>query len=166
MDEFEQLYRENAPLVYGYLLRLTGDPGEAEELLQETFVRVLTRLDGFRGDCRLSSWLCQIGKNLYLDARRRQSRQLPLEGAVADAAAEDPALLRQEEREAAEAILRQVERLAEPGRTVFALHALQGLSLAEISRRFRRSESWARVLYYRAKRRIIAAMKEDGLDGL
>ena len=54
MDEFEQLYRENAPLIYGYLLRLTGDPGEAEELLQETFVRALTRLDGFRGDCRLS----------------------------------------------------------------------------------------------------------------
>ena len=50
--------------------------------------------------------------------------------------------------------------------TYFALHALQGLSLAEISRRYRRSESWARVLYYRAKRRIIAAMKEDGLDGL
>ena len=67
------------------------------------------------------------------------------------AAAEDPALLRQEEREEAEAIFRQVERLAEPGRTVFALHALQGLSLAEISRRYRRSESWARVLYYRAK---------------
>ncbi|MCQ4950150.1 RNA polymerase sigma factor [Bittarella massiliensis (ex Durand et al. 2017)] len=166
MDEFEQLYRENAPLVYGYLLRLTGDPGEAEELLQETFVRALIRLDGFRGDCRLSSWLCQIGKNLYLDARRRQSRQLPLEGAVDGAAAEDPALLRQEEREETEAIFRQVERLAEPGRTVFALHALQGLSLAEISRRYRRSESWARVLYYRAKRRIIAAMKEDGLDGL
>ena len=61
---------------------------------------------------------------------------------------------------------RILERLAEPGRTVFALHALQGLSLAEISRHFRRSESWARVLYYRAKRRIIAAMKEDGLDGL
>ena len=33
MDEFEQLYRENAPLIYGSLLRLTGDPGEAEELL-------------------------------------------------------------------------------------------------------------------------------------
>ena len=78
---FEALYRENYPLVYGYLLSLCGDPAQAEDLAADTFLRAIQRAGSYRGDCKPSTWLCAIGKTLYLNQRRRDGRQLPLEAA-------------------------------------------------------------------------------------
>lgn len=53
------------PLVYGYLISLTGgDKVTAEDLAQETFLQAIGSIDRYRGDTKLSTWLCGIGKNL------------------------------------------------------------------------------------------------------
>ncbi|MBQ8911824.1 MAG: RNA polymerase subunit sigma, partial [Clostridia bacterium] len=59
-------------------------------------------------------------------------------------------------RQAMEAL----EELEEPYRTVFALAALEDVPLGEISRRFQKSESWARVIYHRAGKKLAERMKE------
>lgn len=61
--DFEKLYDEQFPMVYRYLAVLSGDPSLAEELTQETFYRAIQHSASFRGECKLSVWLCQIGKN-------------------------------------------------------------------------------------------------------
>ena len=52
--EFERVYRENAPLVYRYLLSIGCPPQDAEDITQETFVKALLNIDRYRGECKLS----------------------------------------------------------------------------------------------------------------
>ena len=72
MKPIEQIYRAYFTDVYRYCLKLTGNADEAEELTGETFLKAMQRLHGFRGDCELRVWLCQIAKNKYLSERRKQ----------------------------------------------------------------------------------------------
>ena len=65
------------------------------------------------------------------------------------------------DKETAWQILQQLHILDDPYKEVFMLHALGDVSLKDISRLFKKSDSWARVIYYRAKNMIIAKLKED-----
>ena len=61
-EKFNEIYRENAAMIYKYLCGLTQDGGLAEELTQETFFQAIKGIDKFRGDCKISVWLCGIAK--------------------------------------------------------------------------------------------------------
>ncbi|MBQ8508377.1 MAG: sigma-70 family RNA polymerase sigma factor [Clostridia bacterium] len=156
--DFDSIYREYGRQVYFYLLSLCGSESLSEELTQETMLRALLNIDGFRGDCKLSTWLCTIARNLYRDWLRK-NRHLPLEEADRLPAEENPAET-VSDRDMAARILAGLERLDEPYREVFTLHVMRGLTLKEISCRMGKSESWARVTYYRAKTKIIEGLGE------
>ena len=70
----EDIYRENYPIVYGYLLSLCGEIPLAEDLTAETFLKAFLHPRRYDGRCKLSTWLCTIGRNLYINERRRQRR--------------------------------------------------------------------------------------------
>ncbi len=128
----------------------------AEELLQETFYQAFLHIDRFEGRSSLYTWLCQIGKNAWLKECRRSQRfakesfeeltldsgELPLEA---------QAIRHEEYRRIRQALF----TLAEPYKEVFILHVYGGLKLKEIAQSHGKSESWARVTYYRAKQQII-----------
>lgn len=63
MEEFEKIYSEYYDSVYRYLLALCRDEAWAEEITQEAFFKALKNIGSFRGECKLSVWLCQIAKN-------------------------------------------------------------------------------------------------------
>ncbi len=64
-EKIDEIYRENAAMIYKYLCGLTQDGGLAEELTQETFFQAIKGIDKFRGDCKISVWLCGIAKKLW-----------------------------------------------------------------------------------------------------
>lgn len=166
--DLDELYRRHSRTVYRYLLSLTGDGHLAEELTQETMFRAVMNMGSFRGDCGVSVWLCQIAKHLWFEERRKGRRTAPLEEAVlADSAEADPAEALGD-RETAEQLLRQLHNLEEPYKEVFLLHALGDMPLKDVSRLFGKSDSWARVTYYRAKAMIARRWKEeyDGTSGV
>ena len=74
MPDFEEVYREYFAPVYRYVLALSQDVHTAEEVTQETFVRALSAIDSFRGECQLRVWLCQIARNQYLFLCRERKR--------------------------------------------------------------------------------------------
>ncbi len=157
--DFEEVYTREFPGVYKYLLALCGSPALAEELTQETFYRAIQNSGTFRGTCKLSVWLCQIGKNLYLSQLRRERHRQPAPPEEMDqqqTACPDPeeALLRQD---TAMSLHRRLHALPEPYREIFSLRILGELSFAQIGSLFGKSESWARVTYHRAKLKL----KED-----
>jgi len=156
--DFEEVYAREFPGLYKYLLALCGNPAQAEELTQETFYRAIQKSGTFRGTCKLSVWLCQIGKNLYLSQLRREKRLRPASPVEPEQQAACPgpeeALLR---RDTAMLLHRRLHALPEPYREVFSLRVFGELSFAQIGELFGRSESWARVTYYRAKLKL----KED-----
>lgn len=74
MAEFEEIYRAYFDDVYRYLLRLSRDEHIAEDVTSETFFRAMRSIDGFRGECELRVWLCQIAKNCYYEHLKRTAR--------------------------------------------------------------------------------------------
>ena len=74
MQDLEKLYKENYQFVFKYLLVLSKDKHLAEDLSQETFLKAIEKIKTFKGECKFSTWLCKIGKNLYLNYLKKHNR--------------------------------------------------------------------------------------------
>lgn len=142
-QEFELVYREYAALIYRYLLSLGCPAQDAEDIAQDTFVKALLHIDSYRGECKLSVWLCQIAKNTWLTYRKKQNRSAPYE--VEEQGLPDEHLCEW---------LDLVERLEEPYRSVFLKKTFGEYSYEVLAKQFGKSESWARVTYYRARQKL------------
>lgn len=153
----EEIYRENYPVVYGYLLALSGQPQLAEDIASEVFLKAIRKIHTYDGSCKPSTWLCAIGRNLYYNERKWQKRHVPLEEA------RFPVAVSPEEtcidRDIARQILSLAVELPEVQRQVFFMR-LTDLSFREIGGAFGKSENWARVTYFRAKEKIVERMGE------
>lgn len=163
MKTFEELFGEYAPMVYRFLLAKCGDEELAEELTSETFYQAYLHIGSFRGDCQPQTWLCQIARNALYQEQKRRRRHRPLTEAEP---AEDSLFERLADREQAVQIHRHLHKLKEPYREVFTLRVLGQLSFREIAAVCEKSESWAKVTYYRAKDKLIAEMEGQNEDQL
>lgn len=162
MTAFQEIYEEYGSSVYRFLFALSGDADLAEELLQETFYRAFRHADRFRGQCSMYAWLCQIGKNAWIDEVRRRKRFNAQ--AIEDLLSEYPSptlmpeeaiILQDEYARARTAVL----KLEKPYRDVLILHVYGELKLKEIANAYGKTESWARVTLYRAKQQIKKEVK-------
>ncbi len=156
MTDFEKAYTENRTFIHRYLLKLCGEEGLAEELTQETFFKAYINLPSLRQPEKLPVWLCQIAKNTYFAWCRQQKKLRPLELAENPSGDPENAYLQKELTEAAVTALSQLE---EPYKKVLILSVFGGISLKDISEIFGKSESWARVTFYRAKQKILERMR-------
>lgn len=153
--DIEQLYREHYHIVYGYLLSLCGDRTLAEDLASETFERGIRHIGSFR-EGRITTWLCAIGRNLYLDERRRRKRFVPLEDAVEVFAPSVEETVH--DREQARQIIRIAQKLSEPKRTLFFMR-VRGIGFREIADAVGKNENWCRVNWYRIRQDIIRELE-------
>lgn len=155
------VYAQHAEEVYRFLLRLCGDASLAEDLLQNTFLKAIEKIDTFDYRCKLTSWLCQIAKNDYYDYLRKKQRQhvqsfhdldlphpqLPLDDMLAD-------------KELARDIRMAVHKLPDPYKEVFLLRVYAELPFREIGQMFQKTEVWGRVTFLRAKEMILKRLEE------
>ena len=160
-QKITKMYEENVKAVYKYLFCLTHSADLAEELTQETFYQAMKGIDGFRGECKVSVWLCQIGKRLwYKELERRKRQEEPLseveEGLPAFGHIENDYLLKVEKVE----VFRMLHRLDEAAREVMYLRLAGELSFAEIGSIMGKTENWARVTFYRGKQRLMKGREE------
>jgi len=146
----EDIYQENYPIVYGYLLSLCGDIPLAEDLAAETFFKAFLRPRRYDGQCKLSTWLCTIGRNLYLNERTRQLRSRRLSPPPATVSGPEELLL---EKEQVAQLYRAAQQLEPPYGQVFFMR-LEGLSFRQIGEAMGKTENWARVTFFRAKVKI------------
>ncbi len=152
----EELYRAYFPIVYGYLLALSGDRATAEDLTSETFLRAMQRPDSFDGHCKPSTWLCAIGRNLYFNEYKRRKRQTCLEEMELVSLQDLEGQLL--DREQARQIFALARALDEPQRQVFFMRAA-GLSFREIADGLGGTETWARVTFFRTKVKILKELE-------
>lgn len=153
MEDMKQVYRRHAQTVYKFLLAQSHDPNLAEELTQETFYQAVRSVDRFDGSCKVSVWLCQIAKHLWYQHLRKRKREVPLPEELPDlpAPSAEEGVLEQEGRMG---LLRKVHRLPEVQREVVYLRAFGGLSFREIGDVMGKTETWARVTFYRSKEKL------------
>lgn len=79
MSDFESIYQQYGKTVYFFLLSLTQNESLSEELTQETMCRAIMSIGAFRGESKMSVWLCQIAKNLYFEWQKKNKRTVPIE---------------------------------------------------------------------------------------
>ena len=157
MLDFEMVFRENNQFIFRFLMKLCGDVSLAEELTQETFFRAYMNLSALRNEDKVAVWLCQIAKNTYYAWFNEQKRKQPISQPTPADSTPDIAELF-EEKELAGRAFSVLHALEEPYKEVFMLSVFGGLSLKDISAMFGKSESWARVTYYRAKQKIMEGL--------
>ena len=160
MTEFERLFLENSDFIFKYLMKLTQDLALAEELTQETFFRAYMNFTALREKEKAPAWLCRIAQNTYFAWLREQKITVPFEHAEALPAPDDVEQTC-ERRELSQKALLCLHELDEPYKEVFMLSVFGGFSLKEISSLFGKSESWARVTFYRAKQKLSERMREQ-----
>ena len=157
MLDFEMVFRENNQFVFRFLMKLCGDVSLAEELTQETFFRAYMNLSALRNEEKVAAWLCQIAKNTYFAWFNEQKRKQPISQPISADSTPDIAELFAE-KELAGRAFSVLHALEEPYKEVFMLSVFGCLSLKDISAMFGKSESWARVTYYRAKQKIMEGL--------
>ena len=156
MPDFEAVYRQYFADVYKYALALSRDEQTAEEVTQETFFKALTAIDSLRGDCQLRVWLCQIARNQYLTLCRERKKFTDAEPEPGDSGIEEGFA----DREDARRLHILLHALPEPYKEVFSLRTFGELPFSQIGELFGKTESWARVTYFRARRKL-----KEGFDG-
>ena len=158
MTEFEKLFHENREFIFKYLMKMTHDALLSEELTQETFFRAYMNYASLRNKEKASVWLCQIAKNTYFawyNEHKKKASLAVLETAGMDESMEDAFV----QKELSQRALKCLHDLEEPFKVVFMLSVFAGFSLKDISAIFGKSESWARVTFYRAKQKLLERMR-------
>lgn len=160
MQNMEQIYKEYFEIVNKYLFCLTHSNDISEELTQETFCRAVEKIDKYRGDCKMSVWLCQIAKYTWYDYCRKHKREtnlvklLDIEQEIDTP--ENEIISKDEKIE----LYKKMQGLDEKTREVLYLRITGELSFKEIGVILNKTENWARLTFYRGKIKL----KEVGED--
>ena len=171
VNDFEKLVTAYEKNVYSLALRMVGDPDDAADMTQETFIKAYRSLSGFRGDSKFSSWLYRIASNVCLDFLRSRSRhpQVSLSSSDEDGrtAFELPDMSRNPEEQlmkklGMEAVRRGLEQLPEQQRQILVLRELGGLSYAELAQTLGLEEGTVKSRIFRARKRLCALLLRDG----
>lgn len=169
-EAFEQLVREHADRLHAVILRFVADPGEAEEVTQEAFLRAWRSIGRFQGRSRFFTWLYRIGIN---EAKRRAGRRPPdgvvrsiEERPIEDAPdwSEAPEL-RAEQSEVRATLERAVRALPPKYRAPLVLRDIEGLSTAEAAEAVGLREAAFKSRLHRARLAVRRALDEHFVEG-
>ncbi len=163
MKGIDEIYSEYFQTVYKYLFTLTQDADVSEELTQETFYQAVKTYDRFRGESKVSVWLCQIAKHLWYKEYKRRNRFR--EGSVEEMSDLIPSSENLQESviesDTKIALYQKIRHLDEKTREVIYLRLTGELSFCEIGEIMMRNETWARVTIYRGKQKLISEEERE-----
>ena len=152
MQDIEKIYEEYFETVNKYLFCLTHNNDLSEELTQETFYKAIKKIDTYKGECKMSVWLCQIAKNLWYDQCRKKQKIINIEEKdnLYINSLEEQVILNDEKI----SLYKKMQNLDEKTREVIYLRITGELSFREIGIILNKTENWARVTFYRGKNQL------------
>ena len=164
MISLDEVYREYSDMIYRWLLARTGAPDVAEEITQEAFYQAVLHADRYDYSCKVSTWLCSIASNKLKEYYRKNPPREDYDEVFGKEGSEPS--VPGPETEAVEgaeklALYKAIHALPEPSREVVQLRAFSDLSFKEIGDIFGKTESWARVTFYRAKAALRKELTEN-----
>lgn len=177
-EAFRELVNRYERPVFSIIYRIVRDREAAEDLSQDTFVKVLNHIDRYRPEFKLSSWLFKIANNVAIDSlRKRQLDTISLDGSphaatAADAEAssfevaarQENALDEMEAREIGSAIEKAIAQLRPEYRSCILLRHVEGRSYEEIASTLDLPLGTVKTYIHRARhelRGLLAHLKED-----
>jgi RNA polymerase sigma-70 factor (ECF subfamily) len=161
VEAFEAIYRAHAGRLFNVALRMVGNRADAEDLLQDIFLTAHRKLDSFRGESALGTWLYRLAMNLCLDRLRSRAakqdhatRALDDEPGLADGgsrALADRAVTRMD-------LERALAQLPDGCRTAFVLHDVEGLEHREVAEILGIAEGTSKSQVHKARLRLRAIL--------
>lgn len=155
MQDIEKIYEEYFKTVNKYLFCLTHNKDISEELTQETFYRAVKKINTYKGQCKISVWLCQIAKNAWIDQCRKNKKTIitdenELFNIQTINTLEEKVILNDEKI----SLYKRMQNLDDKTREVMYLRITGELSFKEIGLILNKTENWARVTFYRGKNQL------------
>lgn len=149
------LYRSMRERVYGLALQMLGDPGEAEDAVQATFLQVFRYLPRFRGEASVETWVYRIAiRESGLRAKKRGAGPRPMPAA-------EPAARTGVDRDEADRALAALQGLSEEHRTVLSLLLLREIPVRQVAEILRVAEGtvWSRA--HAARQKLREALERE-----
>lgn len=176
----EQLIFKYQNRIYNTILKICGNPDDAAELTQETFIKVMENIGKFRADSSLYSWAFRIAVNLAISDRRRKARlrfisldndisskknseMITLKTFLADTAVPEPAL-NASNRELYLRIVKTITKLDSHQRNVVMLHDIKGASYARIAQLLNIKHGTVKSRLSRGRNRLRFLLKKNCCD--
>ena len=156
MQNIEEIYEEYSNTLYKYLFCLTHDEEVAEDLTQDVFAIAMDKIDTFKGQCKLSVWLCKIGKHLWYKQLKKDKKYKKIsineinENEIISENIEEAILIQEEKLK----LYKDIQKLKEPYRDVIYLKLSGNLNFIEIADILGKTPNWVRVTYFRAKQKL------------
>ena len=150
----EQIYEQYFETVNKYLFCLTRNNDIAEELTQETFYKAVKKIDTYKGECKISVWLCQIAKNSWYDYCKKNKKVIRLEEELLEIQSDETTEEKVISNDEKISLYRKLQKLDEKTREVIYLRITGELSFKEIGMILNQTENWARVTFYRGKNQL------------
>ena len=154
---FEAIYKAHSGRLFSLACRMVGNPTDAEDLLQDIFLAAHRKLDSFRGDSALGTWLYRLATNLCLDHLRSRAAK---SSQITDTIDDEPALADAGSRRLADRTVdkmdleRAMAQLPEGCRTAFVLHDVEGLEHREVAELLGIAEGTSKSQVHKARLRL------------
>ncbi|MBR7073730.1 MAG: sigma-70 family RNA polymerase sigma factor [Oscillospiraceae bacterium] len=172
VNAFEKLVTEYEKAVYAIAQRMTGNPEDAADMTQETFIKAYNSLSSFRGDSKFSVWLYRIANNVCLDFLRSKNRRPTVSLSTEDDDGEETQLDIADESQSPELLLessltrdavrRGLDSLPPDYKQILLLREIQGLSYEEIAAALDIESGTVKSRIFRARKRLCTFLIEDG----
>ena len=170
-QDFDHIYREHSSLVYNLCLNYLQNSHDAEEVAQDVFMKVHSKLDGFRAESELKTWIYRITINHcydFIKAKKRQKRfgfHLFIHTDVKEDSEVfsgfDHPGVQLENKEGMERIFKCINRLPERQKTALLLKTMDGLSQKELADVMGQSEKAVESLLSRARANLKTELKKN-----
>ncbi len=160
-DAFRELYQETDRTIYSFILSIVRNPQDAEEIMQETFLKVWTSASSYQSQGKPLAWMFTIARNLCYMKFRDQKRQadIGLDDLTGDEAGE---VCVQLENMADNMVLQSaLNILKEEERQIVLLHASAGLKHREIAANLQLPLSTVLSKYNRAMKKLEKHLREE-----
>jgi len=155
-----ELYRRYHRAMYNTTLRIVRDPADAEDVMQEAFLKAYTKLNTYRGEVSFGAWLKRIVINKALDFLRLKKERLSLDETGEPMEITEKADEPEDLEYRVEIIKKAIHELPQGYRIVLTLILIEGYDHEEVSEILGISNATSRTQFHRAKKKLIDLLKQ------
>lgn len=163
MQDMDTIYKKYGEIVYKYVFCLTGNEDITEEIVQETFLVAVKDINKFRGEYKISTWLCQISKYIWYKKLKKEKlkKEIPLDMLQDTLFIEDAIEENLWNKEKKIQLFKKLQDFDEDTKNVMYLRIFGNFEYNEIAEIMNKTSNWARVVFFRGKQRLKEELKNE-----
>lgn len=163
MQDMEIIYKKYGEIVYKYVFCLTGNEDTTEEIVQETFLVAVKDINKFRGECKISTWLCQISKFIWYKRLKKEKikKEISLDLIQNTLFIEESMEENLCNKEKKIQLFKKIQNFDEDTKNVMYLRIFGNFEYSEIAEIMNKTSNWARVVFFRGKQKLKEELENE-----